>query len=245
MGRPIDVPTRETVTFVTSHLPASADVLEVGCGEGHVAAELLQRGHRVIGVDSDENVIARAQRRGVRAIRASWPDLTSEPVDAVVFTRSLHHIDSLDRSIGRAREVLRPTGALLVEDFAFDEADEPTISWFLKALGSESGKRLIEPVPDEFVTDLLGAGDPACVWHQSHDHELHTITAMTRAIAEQFAVREIQPVPYLYRYLVPVLPDTSEAAAFVEEILREETRLGERGVGVLIGRRIVGSRCPT
>jgi hypothetical protein len=33
-----------------------------------------------------------------------------------------------------------------------------------------------------------------------------------------------------------------EAAAFVEEVFREEAQLGERGAVVLVGRRIVGSR---
>jgi hypothetical protein len=63
---------------------------------------------------------------------------------------------------------------------------------------------------------------------------------MTQAIAEYFIIRETQQVPYLYRYLVPVLPETLQATAFVEEVVREEARLGERGEIVLVGRRIVG-----
>jgi hypothetical protein len=64
---------------------------------------------------------------------------------------------------------------------------------------------------------------------------------MTDAIAEYFIIRETQQVPYLYRYLVPVLPETLPAAVFVEEVAREEARLGERGAIVLVGRRIVCS----
>jgi SAM-dependent methyltransferase len=240
--KPIDVPTRATVAFITSHLPSGAAVLEVGCGEGHVAQELVNRGYQLIGVDSDPEVIARAQGRGFRAIQASWPEFGSAPLDGVVFTRSLHHIGPLHKAIRKAREVLRPRGTLLVEDFAFDEVDQLTISWFLEVLGSQAAKALITPVPREFVTDLLGSKHPAAVWHQSHDHELHTIAAMTQAIAEYFIIRETQQVPYLYRYLVPVLPETLEAAAFVEEVVREEAHLGERGAVVLVGRRIVGSR---
>jgi SAM-dependent methyltransferase len=238
---PIDVPTRATVAFIVSHLTAGGAVLEVGCGEGRVALELLERGHQVIGVDSDPEVIARAQERGVAAVQASWPEFRSAPLDGVVFTRSLHHIGPLRSAIRRAREVLRQSGMLLVEDFAFDEADKATISWFLEVLGSQTAKALIARVPGEFVTDLLGSKDPFAVWHQSHDHELHATAAMTQAIAEYFIIRETQQVPYLYRYLVPVLPETLRAAAFVEEVVREEARLGERGAIVLVGRRIVGS----
>jgi ubiquinone/menaquinone biosynthesis C-methylase UbiE len=237
---PIDVPTRATVAFIASHVPSGGAVLEVGCGEGHVALELLNRGYQLIGVDSDQEVIARAQERGVSAVQASWPEFKSAPLDAVVFTRSLHHIAQLRRAIRTARDVLRPTGILLVEDFAFDAADKATISWFLEVLGSQTAEAIIARVPGEFVTDLLGSKDPFAVWHQSHDHQLHTTAAMTQAIAEYFIIQETEQVPYLYRYVVPVLPETPQATAFVEEVVREEARLGERGAIVLVGRRIVG-----
>jgi len=239
---PIDVPTRETVTFLASYLHCGAEILEVGCGEGHVASELSRRGYRLIGVDSDHDVIAQAQRRGIRAIVASWPEFDRPPVDAIAFTRSLHHINPLRKAVGRARELVRPKGLLFLEDFAFDEANKTTVQWFLDVLRSQRGAALINPVAGEFVTELLRSKDAEGVWHQSHDHGLHSMTAISRAIAEYFTVREMRSVPYLYRYLVPVLAETSAAAAFVEEVFREEAHLGERGNIVLVGRRIVGSR---
>ena len=239
--KPINVSTRATVAFIASHVPSSAAILEVGCGAGHVALQLLNRGYRVIGIDSDEEIIAQARERGSPVVQASWPAFKSDPVDAVVFTRSLHHIHPLQDAIAKSREVLQPAGTLLVEDFAFDEVDPVTIKWFLKVLGSPKGRSLIAPVPGEFVTMLMASGDPVAEWYQSHDHELHTAAAMTQAIAESFTIRDTRSVPYLYRYLVPVLPEALEAVAFIEEMFREEARLGEFGEINLIGRRIVGS----
>lgn len=239
---PIDVATRETVTFLASNLRVGAEVLEVGCGQGHVASELSKLGYHPIGVDADPELITEAQRRGVRAIGARWPEFNRAAVDAVTFTRSLHHINPLREAVARARALLKPTGLLLVEDFAFDEADETAIQWFLEVLRSEKATGLINPVSGEFVTDLLSSKDPEFIWHQRKDHEVHSITAISRAIAEYFTVRERQSVPYLYRYLVPVLKETSAAADFVQEVFQEETRLGEQGNLVLIGRRMVGSR---
>ena len=110
-AQPSDVPTRETLKFFESHIPVGATILEVGCGEGQVACELLKRGYRVTGLDSDPEVIARAQRRGVRAVVASWPQFGgSASFDVIAFTRSLHHINPLREAIGRARELLNPRG---------------------------------------------------------------------------------------------------------------------------------------
>jgi SAM-dependent methyltransferase len=241
MKEPIDVPTRETVAFLVSHLHSGATLLEVGCGAGHVAAELLRLGYRVTGLDSEREMITQAQARGVPTVQTSWPAFDSAPVDAIAFTRSLHHIHPLRPALEKARVLLKPTGIFLLEDFAFDETDEVTIRWFLEIVSSQAGQRLINPLPGAFITSLLGSKDPVAFWHGGHDHELHSIATMTQAINDYFVIEESQTVPYLYRYLVPVLPKTSEAAAFVEEVFQEETRLGEQGEIALIGRRLVGS----
>lgn len=236
--KPVDVPTRETVAFVTSNSAPQATVLEIGCGEGDVASVLLNREYRVIGVDANSELVAQARKRGIPAVWASWPDFDCGMVDTVAFTRSLHHIDSLSRAIHKAREVLTERGVLLVEDFSFDEANETTITWFLEALRSPDGRALILPVRGELVTDLLEADDVGAVWRNSHHHGLHTISTMTEAIAKEFVLRDTWTVPYLYRYLVPVLPATRQATEFLEGILEEESNLGRRGDIVLIGRRI-------
>jgi 2-polyprenyl-3-methyl-5-hydroxy-6-metoxy-1,4-benzoquinol methylase len=116
---PIDVPTRETVMFLASHIPAGAEILEIGCGEGLVASELFRRGYRVTGLDSDPALIGKAQNRGVSTVIASWPEFgSSASFDAIAFTRSLHHINPLLQAVGRARELLSPIGSLLIEDIA-------------------------------------------------------------------------------------------------------------------------------
>lgn len=241
MSAPIDVPTRATAEFLAEHVPPGGSILEVGCGDGHLAAELRSRGFDVIGVDADEASVLRARERGVLAMRASWPEVDVAPVDAVAFTRSLHHIHPLDGAVSKAREVLRPAGALLVDDFAFREADRATLRWFLDVVRSGAVRALLLPSPHEFVTMLLAAADPMEAWHVRHDHKLHTMDAMTGAISRRFSIRHSLAVPYLHRYLVPVLPETAEAAALVDEVRREEERLGSVGEIVLIGRRVVAS----
>src|SRR5437762_4258521 len=213
-NRPPDVPTRETLEFLVSRIPIGANVLEVGCGAGEVACEVLQRGYRVTGLDSDSEAIARAQAHGVRAVVASWPKFdSSASFDAVAFTRSLHHINPLRQAIVRARELLNPNGFLLIEDFALDDVNEATVAWFVKVLRSMQGKALINPVADQLVTELLSATDVMQTWRDNRAHDLHPFTAMNEAIAEQFMVLETQSAPYFYRYLIPVLPETSEAVS--------------------------------
>ena len=238
--QPSDVPTRETLKFLESHIPVGATILEVGCGEGEVACELLKRGYHVSGLDSDPEVVASAQAHGVPAVVASWPRFASSvSFDAIAFTRSLHHINPLGEAIARARELLNPGGLLLIEDFALEEVDEATVHWFVKALRSEQGKASINPIADQLATKLLSASDVMQTWRRNRAHDLHSFAAINEAIAARFVVRETQSVPYFYRYLVPVLATTSQAASFIDEVFQQESVLGERGEIVLLGRRIV------
>lgn len=239
-AKPIDVPTRETAAFLSSHIRSRATVLEVGCGDGHVAVELKRLGYRVTGVDADSRVTARARKRGVSAITASWPDYERRPVDAVAFTRSLHHIGPLAAAAERAHQLLKPGGVLLLEDIAFEEVDARALRWFVDVLRTHPERALVARSRHELVPNLLAAKHPIDAWHAHHDHDLHGAVAMAKAIAVHFDIRSTASAPYFYRYLVPVLPKTSKAAALIEDVLREEQGAGARGELTLIGRRIVG-----
>ncbi|MFZ2507367.1 MAG: methyltransferase domain-containing protein, partial [Steroidobacteraceae bacterium] len=107
MRRPIDVPTRATAAFIAGQLPSRARILEVGCGDGQVVMELQASGFQVVGVDSDAEIIARAQERGAPVIQASWPAFETDTVAAIAFTRSLHHIHPLPEAVSRAHELLQ------------------------------------------------------------------------------------------------------------------------------------------
>jgi SAM-dependent methyltransferase len=236
---PIDVPTLATVSFIESNVPNAGSILEIGCGSGYVAADLSKRGYKVAGVESDQDALTQARDRGVEVIDGSWPRISAERVDAVVFTRSLHHISPLPEAIMKIGDVLLPNGIVLVEDFAFDEVSASAINWLRSVVKSKKGQALISHNADLFITKLCSASNPLNAWHEDHDHELHTFGIMTTEIAQVFAIRGTQHVPYLYRYLVPILPDTPKAAAFIAEIYDEESYLGEKGTISLIGRRIV------
>jgi SAM-dependent methyltransferase len=90
--------------------------LEVGCGEGRVTRDLVQRGHRVTGIDASQTLIRLAndadeQSSYIRADAAALP-LASESFDLVVFYNSLMDIDDMELSVHEAARVLRHGGAM-------------------------------------------------------------------------------------------------------------------------------------
>lgn len=78
--------------MVDAMLPRGSRILDAGCGPGRVGAELAARGHEVVGVDVDPELIAAAEadHPGPRWLVADLAELDlarlgdSEPFDAAV-----------------------------------------------------------------------------------------------------------------------------------------------------------------
>lgn len=95
-------------------------VLDLGCGDGAVAAMLTGAGFEVTGIDPAPDRLARARARApkVAFLQHRAEDLPKAlgPFDAACFVNSLHHIDQArmpDALLG-ALAALRPGGIALV-----------------------------------------------------------------------------------------------------------------------------------
>lgn len=97
----------------------AATVLDVGTGDGFLAAELAWLGHHVSAIDADDTTLARARSRwrtsNIEFVLGDFMAYPFEPAsfDAVVSIAALHHMpegDALDRMAG----LLRRGGTLCV-----------------------------------------------------------------------------------------------------------------------------------
>lgn len=242
--RPKDVQTGETLRFVLEILPGAGQrILEVGCGDGELAKELRDRGHEVVAIDSEADRVEEARGRGVDARHANFPDFDGAEFDAVLFTRSLHHIRPLAPAVGRAHELLKPAGRLVVEDFAFGEAAEATAAWFYRLLRLLEACAALAPAEDSFGRKLLNGGGGFSLWRE-HAHEINSPRELAEALGRRFEVLETKPAPYLYRYVADMAADTDAGGQAVASVLALEEATGRLNVGHLIGRRFVAAPKP-
>jgi len=104
--------------LLARHLgPAPQRILDVGCGTGHLAGELLGAGHRVTAVDRLPEALAAASANdreiGMLRADAGRLPLRTGAFDAVTMIDVLEHVDDA-AALTELRRVVRPGGLLVL-----------------------------------------------------------------------------------------------------------------------------------
>ncbi len=185
-------------------------MLEIGCGAGDLAYGLAAAGYDVTAIDPEAPEGALFRR--IRLEEFDEPAL----FDAVVAQVSLHHIEDLRAAVDKIADLLRPSGLLVLDEFARDRLDGATARWYYEQ------RQALEPVGVDFEEWLRS-------WQAAHA-DIHASAKIRREVARRFAERFFAWGPYLYRY---------HLAESVEPL---ERRLIETGAIEATGFRYVGKR---
>ena len=165
----------ELTAWVRSQLPPPpARILEIGCGDGQLARALADAGYEVLAIDPVAPPGEIFERTTIEELRDTGR------FDAVVASRSLHHVDDLDVVLAK---VARLAPLLVLNEFAWDRMDDRTADWY------EAHRTRSENPPP-----------PIEEWRRKH-RELHGFAALRGALARHFDERRFSWVPYLNRYM--------------------------------------------
>jgi SAM-dependent methyltransferase len=245
MPDPFDIAARDTFDFVVSALPArSLRVLDVGCGPGHLAAQLASCAPRVVAVDISPGAVEQARGRGVDAIQADWLAFDDAPFDVIVLARSLHHMDRMEDAVSHAARLSTPGGRVLVDELAVEAPDLATCEWLrtVTVLLHQAGA--IQAGPQSLLARLLSTGDPSAAWRDHHEAHapVHTAAAMAAALGRHLTLLATEEVPYLYRHFTRALPCDERGGALFRAIQDAEKRAISAGMIKAVGRHFILSR---
>ena len=198
----------ETERFVLGALPpAPARVLEVGAGRGELAEALRAAGHDVLAIDP------RSETPAVTAVALAEVDAPPASFDAAVGAFSMHHVEPLPESCRRLAELVRPGGALVLDEFDVAAMDERAAGWWLRhreAHGHDDHE------PAAVVADLR--------------RHCHPLTVLLDALGPWFDLDDPARGPYLHRW------------ARRPDLLAAEEDLIAAGELPVTGARLTGTR---
>jgi SAM-dependent methyltransferase len=211
LPKPHELCVEQTTRFLHGALPRPpCRVLEVGCGSGLIAARLKDLGYDVTGLDASAESVADCRARGIQAEAGDFLSFRGDPFDAVVFARSLHHIESPAKAAERAHALLKPGGRVVAEELAVERMDNDTARWFyeLRSLLEAAGLMRIDPAGEPL------AATPLDRWFREHegDRPVHAGEDMLVALGTRFTLETIESAPYLFRYVCDRIESSDRGA---------------------------------
>jgi SAM-dependent methyltransferase len=200
----------EVAAFVRANLPPPpCRVLEVGAGEGELAAVLAEAGYAVTAIDREP------RGANVRAVSLQDLDAAAGPFAGAVAVRSLHHVHPLESSLRRLAEVMERGATLVVDEMDVAVFDRRAADWWLRqqaARGTAS-----ERTAGELVEE-----------HRAH---LHPLDVILETLAGWFTFATPVRGPWLYRW------DLGSSFRVDEETLIASGQLPAMGARIIAIRR--------
>jgi SAM-dependent methyltransferase len=203
MSTVLDLAAYETLAAFAAVLPSPPSrVLEVGAGQGALAALLSERGYDVTALEPDPEAAAAARKRSVKVLEEGILAHEGGPYDVVLFTRSLHHMQRLRETFTHALERLEPDGLLLAEEFRHEAVS-------LRGAGFcyDSGELLaaaglpVETTDHPEIDDLLQRWEADLAGHDE-EHVVHTGTRIVTELQRLADVVFERETPYLWRHIL-------------------------------------------
>jgi SAM-dependent methyltransferase len=252
---PLEFSALSTSEFVLGHVKPGRRLLDVGFGQASILSNLAKGGLNVIGVEKDQDKVEAALKLGLDVVHADFKTLGAdqfEPFDAILFSRVLHHMEPLRHTVGNILKLLKGDGLILVEDFCYERVDARTCSWLfpiarmLAEKHNDNGHHawltsldlLSCESPEAFVQEALST------WQVHHEekHHIAPFEHIKSVMSDEFDFLFEQRVPYLFRYLCDLLPDTADGGTTARQLAHWEAALAETGAIAPIGIRLVATR---
>lgn len=190
-----------------------SDVVDLGAGTGILTRLVRDLGHRVVGIEPDDQMRLEADRTLpgiVRKGRAEAIPLATNSVDTAVAGQAWHWFDNA-RAQREVKRVVRPGGHLGLVSNLRDES-QPWVA------------RLGEIVGGEDRTDAAGAGEPPPLGHGLTNPEVRRFTHQLQLSSES-----VLKLVATWSF-VAARPDRSEVINSVRELLTEPASASADGI---------------
>src|ERR1044071_3683264 len=126
------MPTPDVIAYVRSSLPGPpARVLEIGAGDGSLAAALREAGYDVVAIDPGNPA------EGGEPVAPADYEGEARSCDAAVAIVSLHHVVPLGHSLRHLAGLVKRGAPLVVDEFDGWAYDERAAVWWLRHSGMD------------------------------------------------------------------------------------------------------------
>jgi tRNA (uracil-5-)-methyltransferase TRM9 len=166
-------------------LPQTANILELGCGNGELARELARRGQRgdYLGLDFNAGLLEEARHNLPGALRSSFRQINlasanwDQPVpsaafDVILAFAVLHHLpgeELRNQTLKKVRQMIKPQGCFIHSEWQF--LNSPRLRERIQPW-EQAGLSLAEVDPGDYLLDWRSGGYGLRYVHHFSEAEL-------------------------------------------------------------------------
>ncbi len=149
------------------------NLLDLGTGTGRMLELLAPLATRAVGIDQSPQMLAvarvRLEKAGLRNVQLRQGDIYALPVerdfyDLVIIHQVLHYLDDPARAVREAVQALRPSGRLLIVDFAPHEEESLRANHAHRRLGFAAAE--IAALMEDSGLDVIERRDLVPNWNE-------------------------------------------------------------------------------
>ena len=139
--------TRDFARAILQRIPERATVLEIGCGEGRLTQLLREAGCAVTALDPNPRAPFEVVGLPFETFEAPV-----QSFDCIAAQLVLHHATDLDGFLDKAQTLLRPDGALAIDEYGWERAgNEVSEEWRNDRRDLHTSQRMLESLHRRFT----------------------------------------------------------------------------------------------
>ncbi len=135
------------------------NILDVGCGRGHISCYFAKEGANVIGIDLSANFIDHCKQEAeklklnleFKLMNAQIPDFEDGKFDIIIGSRAIHHLPDLDLFFRECKRLLKKKGCIV---FIEPLKKNPIVELNRKYVAPKQRTKFEHPL---LISDLLKA----------------------------------------------------------------------------------------
>ena len=139
--------TQDFARAILQRIPERATVLEIGCGEGQLTQLLREAGCAVTALDPNPRAPFKVVGLPFETFEAPACSF-----DCIAAQLVLHHAPDLDGFLDKAQTLLRPDGAIAVDEYGWERAgSEVSEEWRNDRRDLHTSQRMLESLHKRFT----------------------------------------------------------------------------------------------
>jgi methionine biosynthesis protein MetW len=108
---------KKVESIIQANAIKNPQIVDLGCGPGHLCKYISEKGYPVTGVDISDNSLELVRQKGIKAVKANLQEklpFEDNELDIVIATEVIEHIYDTESFMEEIKRITKPGGSIII-----------------------------------------------------------------------------------------------------------------------------------